>query len=229
MAVERYECTQGGHNKFWEVELRNTTLVIRFGRIGTDGQKLEKNFETEEGASTAKDKLVKEKLGKGYTKIGAGEGSKAGKIIHLESVEPGNASNEGYVITELLNHCLLMKLTPSQVEKKLYKVLEAIDNGDFEDGCDLDEMVGKVIAVTFKEFDYEKANNEARGKCFDENPDPDTFRQMLEETDVSGLYKKAKELGVEKFILHRGGGGCYSIFATRGSVTEEEMEHYLYI
>jgi predicted DNA-binding WGR domain protein len=52
--------------KFWEVNLIENTVVVRYGRIGTNGQTKEKNFSTREEAEREVEKLVKEKTKKGY-------------------------------------------------------------------------------------------------------------------------------------------------------------------
>ena len=52
--------------KFWEVNLVDNTIVVRYGRIGTNGQTKEKNFSTREEAEQEVEKLVKEKTKKGY-------------------------------------------------------------------------------------------------------------------------------------------------------------------
>ncbi len=33
----RFECVGGGSNKFWVVSVSDNTVVVRFGRIGTNG------------------------------------------------------------------------------------------------------------------------------------------------------------------------------------------------
>lgn len=53
-------------NKFWEVELSGVSVTTRWGRIGADGQSKTKEFSNAEKAKTEYDKLVKEKVGKGY-------------------------------------------------------------------------------------------------------------------------------------------------------------------
>lgn len=53
-------------NKFWEAALDENKLVVRFGRIGTRGQIQFKTFSTAEEALVEKEKLVKEKVNKGY-------------------------------------------------------------------------------------------------------------------------------------------------------------------
>lgn len=68
--MRRFEFREaGGSNKFWEVDVEKTTLTVRFGKIGTNGQTQTKSFPTEEKAKSERDKLVREKTGKGYVEI----------------------------------------------------------------------------------------------------------------------------------------------------------------
>ena len=70
--MERYELVEGSSSKFWEVLVEGSTLSVRFGRIGTNGQTKDKDFDSAEAATKEKNKLVKEKIGKGYALAGAG-------------------------------------------------------------------------------------------------------------------------------------------------------------
>jgi DNA ligase-1 len=65
-SVRRFELVEGTSSKFWEVEVAGAEMTVRFGRIGTAGQSKTKAFATAEAASREADKLVAEKLGKGY-------------------------------------------------------------------------------------------------------------------------------------------------------------------
>jgi len=53
-------------HKFWEAGLQDNKLIVRFGRVGTKRQVQVKTFEYNSKAMKEKEKLVKEKLGKGY-------------------------------------------------------------------------------------------------------------------------------------------------------------------
>jgi uncharacterized protein (TIGR02996 family) len=53
-------------HKFWDIDLQGTRFTVRFGRQGTVGQTQEKSFPTEAAALKEHDKLVAEKLKKGY-------------------------------------------------------------------------------------------------------------------------------------------------------------------
>lgn len=56
-----------GHaEKYWEITQVGKKVTVRFGKIGTDGQLIVKDFETKEEAEIHLTKLVKEKTKKGY-------------------------------------------------------------------------------------------------------------------------------------------------------------------
>ncbi|HWI58138.1 MAG TPA: STM4015 family protein [Bacillota bacterium] len=63
-------------SKFWNIELAGNTYTVTYGRIGTDGQTLTKSLSSEEAARKDMEKLIKEKLGKGYVDA-AGSGVSA--------------------------------------------------------------------------------------------------------------------------------------------------------
>ena len=52
--------------KFWEAAIETNKLIVRFGRSGTKGQTQIKTFADETSAEKEKNKLVKEKMLKGY-------------------------------------------------------------------------------------------------------------------------------------------------------------------
>ncbi len=66
MARTRLTCTEGGSSKFWEGQAEGASLTVRFGKIGTDGQTKPKTFASAAAAEKELQKLIKEKLGKGY-------------------------------------------------------------------------------------------------------------------------------------------------------------------
>ncbi|MFO0750979.1 MAG: WGR domain-containing protein [Myxococcota bacterium] len=68
--MRRFELVEGSASKFWEVEVRGAEVVVRFGRIGSDGQTRRSRSTTRAAAAHEADKLVREKLGKGYAEVG---------------------------------------------------------------------------------------------------------------------------------------------------------------
>jgi uncharacterized protein (TIGR02996 family) len=63
--------TDAKSNKFWHVELDGTGLTVTFGRVGTQGQTKTKTFPNQAAAQKEHDKLVAEKLKKGYVETTA--------------------------------------------------------------------------------------------------------------------------------------------------------------
>ena len=64
--MRRFEMKEGTASKFWEVSVDGNDVVVRFGRIGTDGQTKRKAAASPAAAQSEVDKLVREKTGKGY-------------------------------------------------------------------------------------------------------------------------------------------------------------------
>lgn len=62
----RFEFVNGSSAKSWEVTVADRVVIVRFGRLGTDGQSRIKSFPDAESAQKHVDKLIGEKLGKGY-------------------------------------------------------------------------------------------------------------------------------------------------------------------
>jgi predicted DNA-binding WGR domain protein len=63
-------------NKFWSIETEGTGFTVTFGKTGTDGQKSEKSFASDDECQKAADKLIAEKTKKGYVEQ-AGDASLA--------------------------------------------------------------------------------------------------------------------------------------------------------
>lgn len=57
---------QGSSRKFWQVAVEGNQLTVTFGRIGSNGQNNVKVYDSAERTRREMDKLVAEKLGKGY-------------------------------------------------------------------------------------------------------------------------------------------------------------------
>jgi DNA ligase-1 len=65
----RFEFVGSSSDKFWEIEVAGTDVTVRFGRCGTNGQTNANTFSDDSGAKKRADKLVEEKLGKGYVEV----------------------------------------------------------------------------------------------------------------------------------------------------------------
>jgi uncharacterized protein (TIGR02996 family) len=71
--MRTFEFRDGSSNKFWSIDLQGKGFTVRFGKIGTTGQTQVKEFADEEKAQKEYDKLIREKTGKGYVEVTAGE------------------------------------------------------------------------------------------------------------------------------------------------------------
>jgi predicted DNA-binding WGR domain protein len=67
--VRSLQFQQGDSRKFWRAAVRGTELSVSYGRIGSNGQTLLKQFDTPERAAREMEKLVDEKLRKGYLEV----------------------------------------------------------------------------------------------------------------------------------------------------------------
>jgi DNA ligase-1 len=65
----RFEFSEGTSNKFWEISVQGTEVTVRFGRIGSQGQTNTKSFVDEGAATKHAEKLIGEKIGKGYHEV----------------------------------------------------------------------------------------------------------------------------------------------------------------
>ncbi|MFD2717155.1 DUF4240 domain-containing protein [Hymenobacter monticola] len=60
-------------NKFWTAEAEGTKQIISSGAVGTQGRRSEKQFASAEACLSDTEKLIKQKIKKGYTKLAENE------------------------------------------------------------------------------------------------------------------------------------------------------------
>ncbi len=98
MKKRTFEFIEGTSSKFWAIWGDGTSHTVHFGRIGTEGQKQTKNFSSEEEAKKSYEKLIKEKLKKGYIEIIEGE-----SLEKVFKCPPGFEEKKTYLI-KMLKH-----------------------------------------------------------------------------------------------------------------------------
>ncbi|TSA86199.1 WGR domain-containing protein [Deinococcus detaillensis] len=81
----------GSEHKFYEVSVEETTLTLRFGRIGTPGQTSTKGFATAEQAEAEAAKKIKEKVRKGYKEAVQGVRQKR-SVVRREITETASTT-----------------------------------------------------------------------------------------------------------------------------------------
>jgi uncharacterized protein (TIGR02996 family) len=73
--MRTFTFTDGKSNKFWSIDLQGKGFTVQFGKVGTAGQTQAKEFADEAAAKKEHDKLVAEKLRKGYVETTRAAGS----------------------------------------------------------------------------------------------------------------------------------------------------------
>jgi len=79
MPARKFEYSDGKSHKFWNIELSGNEVKVNYGRIGTDGQSKTKELADADAAKKEFEKLIKQKMTKGYQEVGDAAGSSAGE------------------------------------------------------------------------------------------------------------------------------------------------------
>ena len=79
--MARYELVSGTSSKFWEIELRGSELLVRWGRIGTAGQQKAKPFASPAAATAEQARAVKSKLAEGYREVASAASAKPTRAV----------------------------------------------------------------------------------------------------------------------------------------------------
>lgn len=69
--INVFEFKDDKSSKFWEITQTGSTVTVRYGKTGTNGQTQEKVFDDVSAASRHVAKLITEKTGKGYLEVGS--------------------------------------------------------------------------------------------------------------------------------------------------------------
>ncbi len=69
--MRRFELVEGTSSKFWQIVRDSASILVQFGRIGTNGQAQQKSFDSDVAAEAEVTKLIREKVKKGYAEVGA--------------------------------------------------------------------------------------------------------------------------------------------------------------
>jgi len=92
--MPRYEFKEGSSNKFWEITLDGSSFTTKYGKIGTDGQETIKEWDDDDKAKKEYDKLVAEKVKKGYKLVGNGGGASAKPVAAKKAVFEDEGDDE---------------------------------------------------------------------------------------------------------------------------------------
>lgn len=93
--MRRWELVADGSAKFWEIGREGSSVVVRFGRLRTNGQSQTKEFPSVGHAEAHVARLVAEKEKKGYRIVGAAEVLHVGVSSPAIESTPDPSRNEG--------------------------------------------------------------------------------------------------------------------------------------
>ncbi len=144
---QRYELSEGKSNKFWEIELAGNSHTVNYGRIGTNGQTQIKEFANDAEAKKSHDKLISEKVKKGYQLVSSSDPTPAVTVAppkpaakktagvseqpaaKTKSPEATSASSQpnSNVIREVLRE---IDLNPWEIASVRYRKQGAISRGE---------------------------------------------------------------------------------------------------
>ena len=112
--IHYLELSDGQSNKFWEVSVADSTVMLRWGKIGTTGQSKTKTFESHDVATRNAEKLKQAKINKGYRPADAAQsrksptkrpGVKRSKVLDcIEQVGDEVIQEVSTVLLNYLNH-----------------------------------------------------------------------------------------------------------------------------
>ncbi|MEU9739313.1 DUF4132 domain-containing protein [Micromonospora chersina] len=86
--MRRFDFVSGNAAKFWEVDQTGSTVTVRYGRIGAEGRTQAKEFGTAAEAAAHADRLVAEKLRKGYVESGTAAAAPSPATAEPTAAEP---------------------------------------------------------------------------------------------------------------------------------------------
>lgn len=94
--VIRLEYIKGGSEKFWRAKVTGSTLVVTFGRIGTNGTVKRSELGSAAEARAERDKRAAQKVKKGYLEVTASSSktAKAKKKAGAKTVTPKTAKKD---------------------------------------------------------------------------------------------------------------------------------------
>lgn len=91
MATREFRFQDEKSDKFWRVEVEGKSQTVTFGRWGTTGQAQTKEFASDEAARQATDKLIAEKVKKGYAELSGGAASPGSAAPPVPRMKPAAA------------------------------------------------------------------------------------------------------------------------------------------
>ena len=136
-------------NKFWRISVESSTLTVIYGRIGTTGRSDSKVFQSDIEAEKEANKLIAEKIKKGYKEdnnLNFGESDFWNIIERTKKNSEGDSDYQADLVTEVLKNRPISEIIEfdnifSELHCKSYRsdwwgVAYLINGGCSDDGFD---------------------------------------------------------------------------------------------
>jgi predicted DNA-binding WGR domain protein len=187
--MPRYEFSEGSSNKFWEINLSGKSFTTTYGKIGTSGQTTIKQWKSEAEAKKEYDKLVAEKVKKGYQPSGGGGGGSSADDDDDEDEKPAKKTAKPAAKaakTATAKPAAKSAKPAAKDTPRYFEFVEGTSNKFWEiklDGTSVRTRYGKIGTggqQTLKDFDsadkankeYDKLVNEKTKKGYEEKDGP---------------------------------------------------------
>ncbi|HXU00571.1 MAG TPA: WGR domain-containing protein, partial [Polyangia bacterium] len=95
MSTREFEFREGSSDKFWKITLKGDTTTVQFGRRGTYGQTQDKQWWTKKDAQEGYEKLIAEKLKKGYVEKGKWKANGKARTPHPNPLPAARGEGTG--------------------------------------------------------------------------------------------------------------------------------------
>ncbi|MCA9671624.1 MAG: WGR domain-containing protein [Myxococcales bacterium] len=116
--MRRFEYRDDKSAKFWSVAVSGATMTVSYGRIGSDGQTKRKDFDDEAKANAEAEKLIGQKVKKGYVETDGGAAAAAAQTaIETPSKTKTKATPKTKTKTKTKSRLAPLQLT-AQVEPR---------------------------------------------------------------------------------------------------------------
>ncbi|WP_153555498.1 WGR and DUF4132 domain-containing protein [Roseimaritima sediminicola] len=94
MTARQLVFADGKSNKFWNIVREGSTHTVTFGRAGTAGQTRAKSFDDDAACQKSFEKLIQQKMAKGYVDAGGGGGAAAAPASAGKTAAKKTATNK---------------------------------------------------------------------------------------------------------------------------------------
>jgi len=111
-----FHFVSGASAKFWAIELKGTSFDVNYGKIGTAGQTKTKEFDSEEKALAAAEKLIGEKTSKGYEETSGGAEADSDGVLKSMMFSTTKDANFSHLKT-FIGHRVIEFKGPKSIKK----------------------------------------------------------------------------------------------------------------